>query len=304
MNNRQGSRANPSIRAMVRDDIERVSEIFFDAFGTLAGKKGIESRVRNRQDVMSWVWTMYRHGPTERLVAEVDGKVVGFICLNPRGNVGGYGPLAVDPYFSGGGVGSLLLSEGVNRAKGLESLRCFQESFNTTSFYMLYALNFRPVAHLLDLVKGAGVASPAGVTGSSTDIEVGNIDEISRYDMERSRFDRRSDLEFYVRWGKVFCLRHGSRIRGFLVSLPGASSVLLGPMVADGEEEAVSLYRHAVEFHKDRPCRTIVMVRDESLVRTLFGLGFKIYCLSNLMVLGNWSAPSHVESVSIFPEGV
>ena len=295
---------NACIRTMTRNDIERVGEILFDAFKVLASKHGLSPRLRSAQDGMSWAWTMHRHGPTDLRVAEVDQRVVGFSCLNPRGDIGGFGPFVVDPYLKSRGIGSKLLSEVLGRAKQLRSVRCYQEAFNPVSFAVLYSYNFRPVAHLLDLVRGAEVAWKENRSGNVNKLEKENISEILKYDVKRSKGDRRTDLEYYVRWGKVFFYQRQSRIRGFLACLPGSATVQLGPMVAEGEEEAECLYRHALAVFKEKNCRTIIMARDDKLVEGLMKLGFQIYCLSNLMVRGNWRPSRYVESISIFPEGI
>ena len=295
---------NACIRRMTRNDVERVGEILFDAFNVLASKHGLAPRLPSAQAGLAWAWTMHRHGPTDLLVAEVDQRVVGFSCLNPRGDIGGFGPFAVDPYLKSRGVGSKLLSEALRSAERLHSVRCYQEAYNPISFAVLYSYNFRPVAHLLNLIRSAGPAGKEDLSGNVYKLEKGNISEIVKYDLQRSKVDRRTDLEYYVRWGKVFFYQYQSRIRGFLACLPGSASVLLGPMLAEGEEEAECLYRHALAVFKERTCRTILMARDDLLVGGLMKLGFQIYCLSNLMVCGDWRPGRYVESITIFPEGI
>ena len=75
------------------------------------------------------------------------------------------------------------------------------------------------------------------------------------------------------------------------------------PLVAEGEEAAQCLYQHALGVFSDQACQTRVMARDYSLVRTLQGLGFKVYCLDMLMVRGSWRPGPYVEAFGRFPEG-
>ena len=93
------------------------------------------------------------------------------------------------------------------------------------------------------------------------------------------------------------------QLRGFLACLPGSEYVQFGPMLAEGEEEAICLFQHAVEFFKGRNCRTRVMARDHLFVRTLNELGFKIHSINNMMVRGPWRPSQFVEALGLFPDG-
>lgn len=291
------------IREMTGNDIERVAEIIFDAFTASAAKFGVAPRVHSRQEALAWVWTMHRHRPSRPIVAEADRRIVGFTVLHPRGDIGGCGPFVSDPHSGSRGIGGRLTSEVLKMANGLHSVRCFQEAFNPTSFSMLYSRGFLPVAHLLDLVREDASIAETYLASDVCKATKDEIDELVEYDKARSGSDRRPDLEYYVRWGKVFCYREPSRILGYLACLPGAASVQLGPLVAESEEEAGCLYRHALAVFKGKSCRTIVMAKNAELVKGLLMDGFKIYCLSNLMVHGDWRPSQCVESLSIFPEG-
>ena len=131
-----------------------------------------------------------------------------------------------------------------------------------------------------------------------------DIPTIYSYDCPRSKVDRRPDFAYYVKWGRVFVYRYHSQIRGYLACLPGSESVQLGPLLAEGEEEAKCLFQHAVMVFKNRVCRTRIMARDYWLARGLKELGFKIYSINNLMVRGTWRPGQFVEAFGIFPEGI
>jgi GNAT superfamily N-acetyltransferase len=295
------------VRAMTGNDMERVGQIFFDAFSTVSKMHNIPARVRDGQEGTSWIWAMSRHQPVDILVAEVDRRVVGCASLNPRGIIAGCGPCVIDPFLKNKGISGRFLDVILERAKdvhGVNTVRCFQEAFNPVSFGSLYFHAFTPVAHLLDLVREAGPSPDLEPEKNVELLEKGDIEELWKYDLPRSRSDRRADLEYYLRWGKVFSHRNNSKIRGYLACLPGSSSIQLGPMVAEGEEDAIGLYQQALAFFKEKSFRTIIMAQNGLLARRLVKLGFRIYCLSNLMVHGDWRPGGYVESMSIFPEGI
>jgi len=112
-----------SIRPARRDDIPRICDITKSAFGPYALAKLLEDRF-GIVDGKPWhehkaasVADACAEDPSRFIVAEEDGKVVGyasFHCVGDRGDVGNN---AVDPAYQGRGIGSAL------HRFGLEMLR-------------------------------------------------------------------------------------------------------------------------------------------------------------------------------------
>ena len=290
------------IRNMNKSDLSRVGEILFEAFNKGASKRGYAPRVPSVQEGTAWAWALLRHTPSEPLVAEVDARTVGICCLNPRGDHGGFGPVAVDPSYEGYGIGRQLMDALLKRAEGLQSVRTFQDAFTPASFALYYSLGFIPVAELLDLYLDPSEQTKMDPCSHVSKISAKDLDAVNTYNMPRSKLDRQADLAYYIKWGKVFVFRD-QKIRGFLACLPSSQSVQLGPLVAEGEEEAQCLYQHALGIFNNQACQTRIMARDYSLARTLQNLGFKIYCLDMLMVRGLWRPGPYVEAFGRFPEG-
>jgi GNAT superfamily N-acetyltransferase len=291
------------IRNMMKTDLDRVGEILFEAFNNSALKHGYAPRMQSAREGTSWAWAMLRHGPNEILIAEVEDRVAGVCCLNPRGLHGGVGPVAVDPVYQGQGIGGQLMNALLKRAESLQSVRLFQEAFNPGSFSLYYSRDFIPVADLLDIFADPVEQKRGELCSKVSELTSEDLDAVSRYDIPRSKFDRRTDLAYYGKWGKVFVYRNRSEVRGFLACLAGSRSVQFGPLVAEGEEEATYLFRHALWAFSGRPCQTRVMARDQVLVRALQESGFKLYCINMLMVRGTWRPGRYIESFGRFPEG-
>ncbi len=292
------------IRDMTRADIDRVGEILYEGFTGVASKYGYPQVMHDVQEGKTWAWAMCHYVSSEGIVAEVDGRVVGVVFLNKRGDVGGAGPMAIDPAFQGKAVAPRLMDVLLERAEGLSSLRCVQEAFNPTSFSFQYAYNFVPVADLLDLLLSGRARQNPQLHSDVSELTAQDLDEVCVYDLPRSHFDHRTDLAYFIRWGKVLVYRDAAGIRGYLACLPGSGSVQLGPLLAEGEDVAECLFRHALALFRDRPCRTRVMARDGLLARALMKLGFRLYCLSFLMVRGTWRPSRYIEAFGRFPEGV
>jgi GNAT superfamily N-acetyltransferase len=288
---------------MTRTDVDRVGEVLYEAFKAGALKHGYAPRMQSAQEGKAWAWAMLHHGPNELLVAEVENRVVGLMCLNPRGNHGGIGPLAIDPHFEGKGLARELMQAIIKKAERLQSIRGLQEAFNPASFALLTALDFVAGAIVVDLFRDARIAEELDLCSSVTESMPGDLDAIHAYDTPRSKFDRQTDLAYYAKRGKTLVYREQSEIRGYLACLPGPESVQLGPLVAEGDDEAKSLFRYALTVYKERSFRTCVLARDGVLVKALMSLGFKVYCLDVMVVRGSWRPGEYVEAFGRFPEG-
>jgi GNAT superfamily N-acetyltransferase len=291
------------IRNMTKADIDRVGEILYEGFTAVASTYGYTSNVSSLQEGKLIAWAMFHHGPSEKLVAEADNRIVGSTCLSLRGNLAGLGPTVIDPHFQGKSIGRELIGMVIEKPKNVQTVRTILEAFNLAVFALIYfSLGFELITDLLDLFLSGGARQSVEPCRDVQELTASDLDQVGRYDMPRSGLDRQTDFKYFARWGKVFVYRDQSQIRGYLACLPGSSWVQLGPLVAEGQEEAECLFRHALAFFKERTFRTRIMARDHMLADALKGLGFRLYCTEYLMVRGLWRPGQCVEALGIFPE--
>jgi ribosomal protein S18 acetylase RimI-like enzyme len=117
------SKAMPTIRAMTAADLERIAEIDRLVLG--------ESRPE--------YWKLKieladKRSPMTSLVAELDGKVIGFVLGDARGweysvaeNIGWIDTIGVDPEYQRMGIAKMLMTEIINNLKnvGVEKIYTF-----------------------------------------------------------------------------------------------------------------------------------------------------------------------------------
>lgn len=299
---------DPQIRPMSEADIPQVGEVFFHSFNFLSEKYRMLPKLSSLDVAKVWAWQIMRYDSTIKMVAEIGGRIAGVCCLNPRGNLGGVGPLAVHPDFLRGlrlNPVSYMLREAIlEGAVELESLRGFQEAYNTASFNLMYGVNFLPVSTLLHLSFKKRIKVEEDYSKSITKAFIEDLDELLAFDEPRSKLKRKEDFIFYINWGTVFVCKKDNRINGYLVSLPGKEFTQLGPLVTQNQEDALTLFHKALTVFGKRTYRTHTMARDLQLNKTLMSWGFRLTTVDLLMVRGIWRPGESVEAFGIFPEGV
>lgn len=292
------------LRDMTKDDVTAVGELLYKSFNGVAERYGYAPKFHTEKEAVSLAWRLSRHHPVELVVAEADHRIAGLCTMSPRGAIAGIGPVAVDPDFQGRRIGCDLVGACIDRAQGVGSVRLFQEAYNPGSFSLYYTLGFTPVALLLDLFCRSNGERRFDTSDHIVELTMDEIDALSTYDRARSGSDRAGDFKYYINWGKIFAVVAGSDIRGYLACLQGQTSVLCGPLVADGQKEAGLLFQHAMSALEGKSFAAKIMARDASLANELKKAGFRISSLSNLLVRGTWRPGDPIEGFGMFPEGI
>jgi len=292
------------IRSMTKKDIPAAGELLFQAFNSVATQFGLKPKFSHKKEGIGWAWALYHHHPVNIFIADIDGQIAGLCCLNPRGAIGGVGPVAVDPQFQKNHVGREIMTALIDAASPLESIRLVQEAYNPASFSLYHALGFLPVACLVELVCDANTPFSPENSNSIKLATAEDLSELQAYDKPISKSDRSTDFKYYTQWGKLFFSKPDGKVRGLLAALSGPAGVNLGPLLADDERQAAELIQHAMSVLNGKSYRIRLMARDQQLVNQLRQWGFSVHTLINLMVKGDWRPGSHVEGFGAFPESI
>ncbi len=150
------------IRTYRDSDLERVLEITVLAFDGVSIDQNIEAKYgriggRSWEDRKRWnIEDDIRANPSGVFIAEVDGKVVGYITtrLNPRSRIGWIPNLAVDPAYHGRGIGRRLIDEalGYFRDNGMEFAKIETLEQNRVCLRFYPKLGFDEVARQVHYV--------------------------------------------------------------------------------------------------------------------------------------------------------
>src|SRR5205085_10400556 len=96
------------------------------------------------------------HGGFLSLVAERDGAVVGSAFVDQRSQIGGIGPVTVDPAAQDAGVGRALMEVALERerARGASGIRLVQTAYHYRSLSLYAKLGF-VVREPLSVLQGS-----------------------------------------------------------------------------------------------------------------------------------------------------
>lgn len=158
--------ANIRIRPVVPADLERCTNICFDAFGTVNARHGFPPELPTREVAVGLMKMCFANPQVYGVAAEDPtsgggGRVIGSCFLWEMGNVAGIGPVTVDPTVQARRVGRQLMESVLARARadGVAGVRLVQAAFNTQSMSLYAKLGF-DVREPLVLMNGDLIRQP------------------------------------------------------------------------------------------------------------------------------------------------
>ncbi len=152
-----------SIRAAQESDARDCGRIIHAAFATIADQHSFPPDFPS-EDVGAGVAAMLiAHPGFYGVVAEDEGAIVGSNFLDERSNVGGIGPITVEPSSQNGGIGRQLMQAVLERAttRKMPGVRLVQDAYHNRSLCLYTSLGF-VVREPLSVMQGTplGLAVP------------------------------------------------------------------------------------------------------------------------------------------------
>ena len=221
--------------------------------------------------------------------ARLDGELAGSNFLTMRDEVGGIGPITVDPTKQGHGIGRKMMVDLLDHARedGIERVRLVQEAFNMTSMSLYTSLGFDT-----KLPLGLFELKPASALND-------NIRPMTEADHDSAgalcrniyKVSRRNDLPGATRFGGTsLVIERGGRIRGYI------APSIVGHGVAETNDDMLALMGEAARYAADGPLplRMICPLTNGGLFRGALAAGHRLKKMMNLMALGPYEEPEGV----------
>lgn len=291
-----------TIRSMSPDDLDVVAPVITRAFNTVNARYGYPSEFPD--PMISVLMSRYylSQDPEGCILAERDGNICGSVFGRLRGDRVSVGPVSVDPGSQAIGVGRRMMEALFDLYPDAASFRLTQSAFNKESFSLYSKTGFVAAEPLLRLER-----PPAPVTPEEDDprvrvVTAENAPLLVDLDRRLTGAERERDLVPLFGMGRVYVHDGDTGIQGYLATMPTPGPTLLGPAVAHSEAQLGALVRAALRDIGPRAAGLHLPARFAPTIAECFRLGFRLFCLENFMVRGEWRTPDAFFLHSMFPE--
>ncbi|MBV9194691.1 MAG: GNAT family N-acetyltransferase [Solirubrobacterales bacterium] len=145
-----------TIRDASAADGERLAEIFYDAFESIAQSHSFPVEPPSREFTRFKVLEMLSTNRFAGLVAERDGELLGSAFIDERSLIAGVGPVTVDPCSQDDGIGRALMEAALERERdrAAAGVRLIQTAYHYRSLALYAKLGFA-IREPLSVVQGA-----------------------------------------------------------------------------------------------------------------------------------------------------
>lgn len=279
-------------RQPTSDDLSELGRICHDAFEDVAERHGFEKDFVNVQFAQTVIGMMTSSEDAYGVAAFKNGAPAGSNFLSTPDEVGGVGPITVDPARQGDGIGRSLMQEVLDHARreGIERVRLLQDSYNVRSLAIYASLGFDtkfPAAVM-------EVPPQAHEDDSVRPMTAADLDTVGELSRAIYKISRREEVASFLGgpFSAVVRERNG-QIVGYLVL------GMIGHCVAETEEDAVVLAQQAARGVPPDFSRIFCPITSGSLYRRFLAAGFRNKKVMNMMAIGPYEEPDGVWTPSV-----
>lgn len=274
------------------EDVPELGRICHDAFKDISERHGFEKDFASVEFAQTVIGMLTSSEDAYGVAAFKDGVPAGSNFILAPDEVGGVGPITVDPPLQGDRIGRALMQEVLNHAQAteIEKVRLLQDSFNMASLALYASLGF-------DTKLPAAVMEPAPAAHEDQSVRPmagGDLDAVEELSRAVYKVSRREEAASFIGgpFSAVVRERNG-RIAGYLVL------GMIGHCVAETEEDAVVLAQQASRNVPPDFRRIFCPLTSGSLYRRFLAAGFRNRKVMNLMAIGPYEEPDGVWTPSV-----
>jgi len=270
------------IRPAKLDDAEKLGDICYRAFDDISRRHGFETDFDSPALAQTILSGMIRDEQCHSITALEDGAPVGSNFITTPDEVGGIGPISIDPERQGHGIGRSLMEDvlGHARENGIERVRLLQDAFNMQSLSLYASLGF-------DTKVGAALLAPAPIDVPEVrPATADDMEAIERLSGEIYGVSRRREVEGMARGPfKPFVYEKSGRVVAYFI--PG----MIGHGVGETEEVLVATVLGATKGLDGMFAKAFCPLSEGAMFRRFLAAGCKVQKVMNLMTLGPYEEP-------------
>jgi GNAT superfamily N-acetyltransferase len=271
------------VRAGRSEDAETCGLICYEAFKAIADEHNFPPDFPSPEVSGGLLTSLLSRGDLYRVVAEVDGRVVGSNFLWENGTIAGVGPITIDPSAQNVAVGRRLMEDVLQRARkrGIAGVRLVQAAYHNRSLALYTKLGF-DTREPLSNIQGEAIEQqiPGYAVRSATEEE---LDACNKVCLKVHGHDRGPELLEAISQGSANVVEHGGRISGY-TTLVG----FFGHTVGESNEDLKALIGAAEGFPGPG---FLLPTRNSEMLRWCLERGLRIVQPMTLMSLGLYNEP-------------
>ena len=271
------------LRAGRSEDAETCGLICYEAFKAIADEHNFPPDFPSPEVSGGLLTSLLSRGDIYRVVAEVDGRVVGSNFLWENGTIAGVGPITIDPSAQNVAVGRRLMEDVLQRARerGFAGVRLVQAAYHNRSLALYAKLGFDTREPLSNL-QGEAIEQqiPGYAVRSATEEDLAACNKVC---LKVHGHDRGPELLEAIKQGTANVVEHDGRISGY-TTLVG----FFGHTVGESNEDLKALIGAAERFLGPG---FLLPTRNSEMLRWCLERGLRIVQPMTLMSLGLYNEP-------------
>jgi len=264
--------------------VPELARICHEAFSNLHDRHAIERDVPDIETGMQMIGHIAARSDYTGVVATIDDQIVGSNFLLHGDTVAGVGPITVDPKVQAQGIGRALMQWVIDesQARGIDQLRLFQETLNTTSLSLYSNLGFswRTSAALMQ-------AQPASTDDPTIrPLRLQDLDSIKALSVDAYGFSRAVDAaQLLAAQIPGFIREREGRAVGYLITS------LFGHAGAATDDDLLALIAHAAQQVPPALRLFICPLHRPDFFRRALAAGHRTRKVLSYMSLGQFIEP-------------
>ena len=265
------------------DDAQACGIIAYEAFKTIAEEHNFPPDFPDPESAIMVLSFVLANPGFYKVVAELDGRIVGSNVLDERSPIAGIGPITVDPAVQDRAIGRRLMQAAMERAaaRRFPGVRLVQSAYHCRSLSLYTKLGFdsrEPLSVFQSAPLKLSIPGYAVRPARENDLE-----ECARLCVRVHGHDRTGELREALRPRHAAVVERAGRISGYTSAI-----AFFGHTVGETNEDVEALIGAADSFGGPG---FLVPTRNNELMRWCLGKGLRIVQPMTLMTTGLYNEP-------------
>lgn len=275
---------NVTLRHGRPEDAQACGRICYEAFKSIADQHNFPPDFPDAETAVVVLSSMLANSGFYKVVAELDGRVVGSNFMDERNPIAGIGPISVDPAVQNRAIGRRLMQAALERvsARGFLGVRLVQAAYHRRSLSLYTKLGFdsrEPLSAFQGPALNLSIPECAVRPASEAD-----LDACNRLCLRVHGHHRGGEMRDAIRQGVAAVAERSGRITGYASAL-----AFFGHAVGETNDDLAALIGAAPSFEGPG---FLVPSRNGELMRWCLNHGLRIVQPMTLMTIGLYNEPA------------